>query len=283
MLKIDNKYNLISIDEKFKNGNAAKLYSHHKEEIPNIGLAKISIIIPCLQEEKILKGHLEIYSTELKNKYSLEIIVSDGGSTDRTVEIAKSYTDSVIRHLTNKKQTIAEGRNNGARAANGDVLIFINADSQPENPDMFFEFVQNWGNHLGDFADADALACYIKSFPNDTKFKDRIFYKLHNSYVSFLNFIGLGMGRGECQIVRRETFDLVNGYNPKIVAGEDFDLYRRIGKIAKVKFVKQLVIFESSRRFRKYGYLRIILSWLVNAISVFIWDKSISKEWEQVR
>jgi glycosyltransferase involved in cell wall biosynthesis len=277
------KYNLINIGEKFINGVKTNFNPINMMDIHENGDVKISVIIPCLQEEKILTSHLEIYTNEFKNKYSLEIIVSDGGSTDKTIEIAEKYADIVIKHLGNERQTIAEGRNKGAEFAKGDILVFINADSLPANPDLFFKFVNEWRNQVGHFAAADALACYIKSFPNDTKIRDRIFYKLHNSYVSFLNFIGLGMGRGECQIVRKDVFNRVNGYNSEIVAGEDFDLYRRIGNVAKVKFAKQLIIYESSRRFRKYGYFRIISSWLFNAISVWFWDKSISKEWEAVR
>jgi glycosyltransferase involved in cell wall biosynthesis len=277
------KYNLVNNGERFKNGVKTKFNPINMIDIHPNGDVKISVIIPCLQEEKILTSHLVVYTNELKNKFSLEIIVSDGGSNDKTIEIAEKYADIVIKHKGDGRQTIAEGRNKGAEVAKGDILVFINADSLPSNPDMFFKFVSEWGSHIGNFASADALACYIKSFPYDTKIRDRIFYKFHNSYVRFLNFIGLGMGRGECQIVRKDVFNKVNGYNAEIVAGEDFDLYRRIGKIAKVKFAKQLIIYESSRRFRKYGYFRIISSWLFNAISVWFWDKSISKEWEAVR
>jgi cellulose synthase/poly-beta-1,6-N-acetylglucosamine synthase-like glycosyltransferase len=50
----------------------------------------LSVIVPVYQEESILERTLSIYSDEFKNEYSIELIVSDGGSTDRTVEIAKN-------------------------------------------------------------------------------------------------------------------------------------------------------------------------------------------------
>ncbi|MFA6570546.1 MAG: glycosyltransferase, partial [Bacteroidota bacterium] len=92
---------------------------------------KISVIIPVLQEEKILEKTLQAYTQELREKYSLEIIISDGGSTDRTIEIAEKYADKIVLHEKKEKQTIAEGRNNGARKAVGNVLVFINGDTIP--------------------------------------------------------------------------------------------------------------------------------------------------------
>lgn len=243
----------------------------------------ISVIIPTFQEEKILPHISKIFTSEFKKKYNLEVIVSDGGSSDLTLDIARTFADIIVEHEFPRRQTIAEGRNNGAKVANGNVLVFINADSIPENPDFFFNFIRQWGNEKGKYNKCKALATYVMSFPDETSLKDRIFYKLHNSYVRFLNAIGFGMGRGECQIIKREIFEIVDGYNPKIAAGEDFELYRRISKIAKIGFADELKIFESPRRFRKYGYLKVVISWFLNSLSVLFWGKSIAKEWEAVR
>ncbi|MFN3270030.1 MAG: hypothetical protein ACK42G_05545, partial [Candidatus Kapaibacteriota bacterium] len=87
----------------------------------------------------------------------------------------------------------------------------------------------------------------------------------------------------ECQIIRKEAFGKVGGYNPEIIAGEDFDLYRRLAKIGKIKFVDEIWVYESPRRFRKYGYLRTILKWLLNGIYVMLYGRSYSNDWEPVR
>ncbi|MPN58545.1 hypothetical protein SDC9_206251 [bioreactor metagenome] len=124
----------------------------------------------------------------------------------------------------------------------------------------------------------------MKSFPVDEKFQDKIFYFLHNKYVHLLNILGMGMGRGECQIVKKEVFRQIGGYNSNLVAGEDFDLYRRIvhnGK--KILFSKQILINESPRRFRRYGYLKTLWFWTLNSITVMFFNKSVSKEWEPIR
>ncbi|MGB9771623.1 MAG: glycosyltransferase [Candidatus Kapaibacteriota bacterium] len=241
---------------------------------------EISIIIPVYQEEKILPKTLPIYKQKLLEKYKAELIISDGGSSDRTVEIARRFTNKIVEHNLPQKQSIAEGRNRGAEIALGNVLIFINGDTIPNDIDKFLNFVYNWAKNDTEYI---ALAVKVQSFPDEEIWKDKIFYFLHNKYVRFLNKIGLGMGRGECQIVRRDAFIKVGGYNPKIFAGEDFDLYRRLAKIGKIKFVDEVWVYESPRRFRKHGYLRTILMWLLNGIFVLFFGRSYSSHWEPIR
>lgn len=251
--------------------------------IGNLDSPRISIIIPTFMEEKILTARFGVFKNLLKEQYNIEIIVSDGGSSDKTVDLAKDFADIIVRHNSNTRQTIAGGRNLGAKAARGEILVFINADSIPEDINSFLEFVNDWAEGNNRFSECGALATYVTSFPEESKFKDKLFYTLHNNYVAFLNSIGLGMGRGECQIIKRQVFERVGGYNDTIVAGEDFDLYMRISKIAKVGFAKELRIYESPRRFRKYGYFRVVTSWMLNSLSVLLFKRSISKEWEAVR
>jgi GT2 family glycosyltransferase len=181
------------------------------------------------------------------------------------------------------KQTISEGRNRGAEAASGNCLVFINGDTIPENTDSFFEFISRWCRGNADCSDAVALACPVTVTPEEKLLKDSIFYTCHNFYVRLLNSIGLGMGRGECQIIKSSAFKAVGGYNEKLAAGEDFDLYRRIGRHGKIRFAKGIRVFESPRRFRKYGYLKIIFSWTINSLYVMFFGRSMSDEWEAVR
>ncbi|MCX7909732.1 MAG: glycosyltransferase [Ignavibacteria bacterium] len=248
--------------------------------VSNDILYEFSIIIPVFQEEKLLPKVLKLFRTELLSKYKAELIISDGGSSDRTVEIAKKYTEKVVVHTSKRKQTIAEGRNRGAEIATGKVLIFLNGDTLPNNVEKFFEYISSWyytdTKHI-------ALAFKVRAFPDEETWKDKLFYFLHNNYVRFLNMIGLGMGRGECQVIRRDAFWKVGGYNSNISAGEDFDLYRRLAKIGKIKFVSDIWVYESPRRFRKYGYFRTILKWLLNGIFVWLFGRSFSNHWEPVR
>ncbi|MBL1211963.1 MAG: glycosyltransferase [Ignavibacteriae bacterium] len=241
---------------------------------------KYSIIIPTLNEEKLLPNLLaQLTDENLRDNFNFEIIVSDGGSSDNTVGIASNLADKVITHEKSSKQNISEGRNAGAEIAEGDILIFLNGDIELENPHKFFESIQT------KFVDSKYLAmtCSVVVFPDERKFIDSIFLTFYNYYFHALNVIGLGMGRGECHIVRKNIFWNMNGYNVKLAAGEDYDLFKNIRQEGKILFDQKLFIFESPRRYRKRGHFKILFTWLLNSIFVTLKNKSLSKEWEQIR
>jgi glycosyltransferase involved in cell wall biosynthesis len=241
---------------------------------------KYSIIIPTLNEEKLLPKLLDQFdSIDVKNKYDSEIIISDGGSNDNTVEIASGRADIVKEYEGIEKQTIASGRNIGAKSAFGEILIFLNGDILLNNPQSFFEFVNNI------FAPSEYLAmtCRVKVFPEEEKLSDILFHGFYNSYFHFLNILGVGMGRGECQVIRRRIFEEVGGNKESLIAGEDFDLFMRIRKLGKVLYTNEVWVYESPRRYRKLGYFGVTWEWLKNSSSIIFRKKSISKEWEQVR
>ncbi len=241
---------------------------------------RYSIIIPTLNEEKLLPNLIkQLTDTALRNKYDLEIIISDGGSVDSTLEIALESAEIVKVHTSDVKQNIAEGRNQGAKYASSKILIFFNGDILLPDAMKFFEYIDT---HFKD-SDYLAMTCGVKVFPSEEIMMDKIYHTCYNIYFKLLNSFGIGMGRGECQIVRKEIFNRVNGYNNKLAAGEDFDLFRRIRRHGKIHFAKDLIVYESPRRFRKLGYKNVSWTWLKNGISVFLKNKSISKEWEQVR
>jgi hypothetical protein len=110
-----------------------------------------------------------------------------------------------------------------------------------------------------------------------------LFHGFYNSYVKILNKAGMGMGRGECHMVRSGIFRSVNGYNESLAAGEDYDLYRRIAKKGKIKFISSLTVYESPRRYRKFGYRKVFGDWTRNSLSVLFRNRSVSSEWEAVR
>jgi glycosyltransferase involved in cell wall biosynthesis len=239
-----------------------------------------SIIIPVLNEEKLLPQLLDqLTDPVLMDKFGYEIIVSDGRSTDGTINILQKYPDVSVVMPENEKQNIAGGRNTGARNASGEIFIFINADVLIKDLERFFLYL------LRKFIPSgySALTCKVKVFPREEIFSDIVFHWIYNNYFRLLNFIGLGMGRGECQVIRREAFLKAGGYNEKLAAGEDFDLFKRVKKFGKILFTNKICVYESPRRFRKVGYFKVTWSWIANAFAVIFKNKSISNEWEQIR
>lgn len=240
---------------------------------------QVSVIIPAFNEEKLIGQLLGQFTPKLKNKHKIEVIVSDGGSTDGTMEIARQYSDKVICPTEGRRDNIAKGRNKGAEAASGEFFYIMNADTLMDDPDKFFLKTLDHFNKTS----ATALTCAVKVFPDSEKISDKLFHFIYNHYVKVLNRIGMGMGRGECHMIRREAFEDSGGYNENMAAGEDFDLYRRISKRGKIIFVNGITIYESPRRYRKYGYISVLWDWTKNSVSVVLKNKAISKEWEAVR
>ncbi|MEY3386478.1 MAG: hypothetical protein RIR53_1289 [Bacteroidota bacterium] len=243
----------------------------------------ISVIVPTLQEEKLLDSTLRTFTRQWRSDHNAELIVSDGGSTDRTIEIANAHADVVVLHTESRRQTIAEGRNQGALQARGEVLVFINGDTIPADLTLFTSTLEDFAHRRGPYARASALACPVRFVPSDERLADRLFHGYYNTYVRLLSMFRIGAGRGECQVVRKKMFVTVGGYKNHLVAGEDFDLLARVGMKGRVLFARELLVFESPRRFRKFGYFRVIWSWTINGLSVLLRGRSTSDEWEPVR
>lgn len=215
----------------------------------------------------------------LSKIYQYEIIISDGGSTDKTLDIAQRFANKIILKQGKSSQNIAAGRNIGAKSASGNILIFLNGDVILSDTFKFFSYLEKYFVH----SDYLAFTCDVWIYPEEERLSDKIFHTIYNNYFWILNFIGVGMGRGECQVIRKNIFENIGGYSEKCAAGEDFELFKRIRKMGKILFSKNIFVCESPRRFRRFGYIRVTFSWIVNSFSVIFKKRSMHTEWEQVR
>lgn len=109
---------------------------------------KISVIIPTLNEESYIEKTLR-HVHSLPGTY--EVIVSDGGSSDSTIEIVKNFPK--VR-LVNSEKGRAKQMNQGAKLAKGEVLLFLHADTLlPHNYFIsIFDYLQNPENIGGSFS-----------------------------------------------------------------------------------------------------------------------------------
>ncbi len=239
---------------------------------------KYSIIIPTLNEEKLLPGLLgSLCKPVLKSKFDYEVIVSDGGSTDRTLEIARQHCDKVVRYEKGEVRSISACRSKGAKSASGENLLFINAD-------VTFDVERLLTTAEMKFASDGyvAMTCPIKCVPEQEKLSDKCFSAVCNVYYYFSNLAGLGMARGEFQVIRRKVYENVGGYREELITGEDFDLFTRIRKHGRILFTWAVTVYESPRRYRAWGYRRTISAWLLSSLPL-IKLKRFYKNWEAIR
>lgn len=238
---------------------------------------KISFIIPTLDEGAVITKTLERLQEYQGEK---EIIVSDGGSIDRTVELAQGLADKVVTHTNTDRQTIAGGRNAGAAVATGDLFVFLDADVHLPDINNFFTKI---------FADLTnpqivALTTFYRVEPKLETMADRFFFGLIGWLFFFYNnVLRIGGSSGELQIVRAEAFRKIGGYDETIVAGEDNDLFWRLNKVGRTYFESRLFIYHLNRRGHTIGWPRLLYRWSVNALSVWLFHKSADKEWTVIR
>ena len=111
-------------------------------------MTKVSVIIPTLNEEKLLPSTLESLNAQTYKDF--ELIVKDGLSVDKTVDIAKRYGAKVI---SLKDSSAGEARNQGARYAGGSILVFLDADTLMASDAMnkLVKNLEKFGAVLGDF------------------------------------------------------------------------------------------------------------------------------------
>lgn len=239
----------------------------------------LSIIIPTLNEEKIIDRTLR--SLRRLDAVDYELIISDGHSSDRTVEIAKKYADKVVEHDGQTRQTIGQGRNAGAAEAMGDILLFLDADVFI--PDIN-EFAVKAINLFEQNHKLAGLTVFLKVLPEHVTLSDKFFFGAVNRVHQFFNnFLHTGTASGEFMMIRASTFRQVGGFSPTLVMGEDNDLFKRLSQIGETRIESGLYVMHTSRRAHQTGWLPLLFTWLGNTAWSKITKRSFSKEWKVIR
>jgi rSAM/selenodomain-associated transferase 2 len=211
----------------------------------------ISIIIPTLNEEAVIAKTIS-YVQEQKGNW--EIIVSDGGSEDKTLEIVKSFQEIKIIRATKGR---ASQMNEGARFAKGDILLFLHADTflLPLAIEKINDAMKNSSIIGGSFF----LIFDVDNFP----------FRIY-SFFSKINHLLFTYG-DQAIFVRKMVFEDLNGYK-NIALMEDVEIQQRLRK--KGEFIKlNQPVITSSRRFIRKG---VIVQQLQNMVLVILFLLGVS-------
>ncbi len=198
---------------------------------------EISIIIPVLNEEKIISQCLET----VVNIPGIEVIVSDGGSTDRTVEIAGQHSDVRVVHAQTGRGT---QMNSGAACARGEILLFLHADCILSRENVLkIRQVFDSGRFVGG---AFKIRLLSDKFP----------YRLIEIGINFRSKVFKLPYGDQGLFVKRSLFEKLGGFREMPIC-EDLDFVCRLKKCGKISILNDR-IFSSVRTWKNYGILRTL-------------------------
>ncbi len=196
----------------------------------------ISVIIPTCNEEDFLPACLE---SILKERCDLEIIVVDGASKDHTLKVARLYTDKIIAL---EEANLAVQLNTGAAKADGDILLFLHADSRLTKGCL------DRIKKISPYAIGGAFTMQL----DGKRFYYRVLSMGGNLYCRLA-----GTYFGDRGIfVRSSVFQELGGFASLPIMA-DVDFSRRMQNLGKCAFLKGPVI-SSSRKFDREGPLRTL-------------------------
>lgn len=227
-------------------------------KINKLWLVKLSIIIPTYNEEEYLHKLLDSIKSQSFSDY--EIIVADANSKDNTREIAISYGCKVVNG-----GLPAIGRNNGAKVAEGNYLLFLDADSILT--EGYLE------SALEEFIDNDIDIAITQIAPIGDSKTDKILHDFANFFMRSVESIK-PHGAGCYGILTKKSLhDTIGGFDESLDFGEDSDYIHKIGKMSNFKVLRNPKLLISTRRLEKEGIKDLGLKYTKSTIYDFLGKK----------
>ena len=210
---------------------------------------KFSVIIPAHNEERYIGKCIQAVRSAANyvQPDTAEIIVVANRCTDRTCAIAKHYGASV---LVNDDKCIAAIRNTGVSAANGEIIVTVDADSLMTK------------HSLAEIRELLASGQYIGGGTNPKFDRMSVGIACSAMYVA-LNLLPImirngGYLSGAMFWCRKRDFEAVGGFDETLVSLEDMDFARRLKRLGdsrgqKYGTLKRSYVLTSARKFDQFG------------------------------
>ena len=204
------------------------------------------MVVPAFNEEKLLAGSLHAIRAAMAAFPGAELIVCDNNSTDRTAAIAREAGANVVFEPINQ---ISRARNTGARAATGDWLVFVDADSYP-SLDLFLEVKKK-------IREGEVLAGGAIVSSDGMPIAARLAVGAWNLASRSLRWMA-----GSFIFVRADAFRAVGGFSEELYASEEIDLSRRLKRLGPLVILHRHPLRTSERKLHLYSaghYSRFML------------------------
>jgi len=221
-------------------------------------LPQISIIIPVLNEEKIIKIQLQTIIDRISHLFIVsEVIVVDGGSKDETQSILASFPQVIV---LNSERGRAKQMNVGARAATSEILYFLHIDAIP--PKDFDLYIASKYQHN------DKAGCFRMNFRSKHPWLQLMgwFTRFNHPWCR---------GGDQSLFIDRDLFWELGGYDEDYVIYEDNMLIGKLYKHGEFCVIDE-TLTTAARMYEQYGIARI--QWLYLLIYFKKWKGSSPNE-----
>lgn len=237
----------------------------------------VSIIIPCRNEEKYISRCLDSIINLDFPKDLLEVIICDGQSDDRTIEIVNEYINKYffIRLYTNEKKTAPYALNIGLLNARGNYITRIDAHAEV-HPDFLTK-------SLAEFNKNSNLGCVGGMLQNiyEDKTAKIISYAMSSGFGVGTAYFRTGKKDGYVDTVafgtyKREVFDKVGFFDEKLVRNQDDEFNYRVTKAnykillkrdIKANYYVRASFKNLFRQYYQYGYWKVYVNKKHSAIT----------------
>ena len=197
----------------------------------------LSFVIPAHDEAPLIGAALAaLHSAAAQAGAPYEVIVADDSSTDGTAAIARRAGARVVR--TERRQ-IAVARNAGAALAQGDVLVFVDADTLVTGEAVRGALEAVRGGAVG----GGTVVRFDEPMPRYARIMAATFLWIYSR---------LGLATGCFLFCRRDAFLAAGGFDECLFAGEEIALSRSLRKQGRFVILREPVV-TSARKMRTYS------------------------------
>lgn len=208
---------------------------------------KISVIIPCFNEEDYLDNCLSTLATQTRPPD--EVIVCDNNSTDKSVNIANKYSKALpLKVIKQPIKGIIPTVEKAWKSTSGELIVRTDADASFPK-----KWLENIEKHF--LSDSALAACGGNWIPYPVKFKYTLLTQISLGFgdIVFPLFRGFKMLYGLNTAFRRSTLAQINGYTTKQIGVIDDQLVSQKLALAKLKYCRfsNCWNYHSSRRLQR--------------------------------
>lgn len=241
-------------------------YKKYGEMDINHGNPQISVVIPAYNEEKQISSCLDALVKQNTTR-KFEVIVVNNNSSDRTAKVADGYNGKLNLRIINEKQKgRGSARHVGFNEARGSVILSTDADASV--PEDWIERILSAFEHETKVS-AVTGTCKITDFPFLTNALFNFFQpasmRVYKIFFGHYWLSGFNFG------IRGVTYNKTGGFDPRLNVQEDIDLSFKVNKVGRIKFISDLCVTVSGRRFQK-GLIGGIVPYIKTFVSYF-WQK----------